>query len=171
MANNKQTVFLPLEDVESEHCALIVDKGLSQVKGIEKHKVELNNNRAEITVNDTNTIVEAIKTIKDLGYGVTTVKASFPVLHMTCASCANSAESMAKSVEGVLSASVNYATATLTVEYLPNITNATLLQKAIQSVGYDLLIEDENKQQETLEAIHEKKFKALKQNALIMTKK
>ncbi|MBP8115711.1 MAG: copper-translocating P-type ATPase [Chitinophagaceae bacterium] len=163
MANNKQTVFLPLEDVESEHCALIVDKGLSQVKGIEKHKVELNNNRAEITVNDTNTIVEAIKTIKDLGYGVTTVKASFPVLHMTCASCANSAESMAKSVEGVLSASVNYATATLTVEYLPNITNATLLQKAIQSVGYDLLIEDENKQQETLEAIHEKKFKALKQ--------
>lgn len=79
--------------------------------------------------------------------------------YMTCASCANSAESMAKSVEGVLSASVNYATATLTVEYLPNITNATLLQKAIQSVGYDLLIEDENKQQETLEAIHEKSLK------------
>lgn len=87
MANNKQTVFLPLEDVESEHCALIVDKGLSQVKGIEKHKVELNNNRAEITVNDTNTIVEAIKTIKDLGYGVTTVKASFPVLHDLCLLC------------------------------------------------------------------------------------
>ena len=41
-------------------------------------------------------------------------------------------------------------------------TDAAKLQKAVQSIGYDLLIEDETKQQETLEAIHEKKFKQLK---------
>jgi copper-(or silver)-translocating P-type ATPase len=62
----------------------------------------------------------------------------------------------------VLSARVNFATGNLTVEYLINMTNAVKLQKAVQSVGYDLLVEDENKQQETLEAIHEKKFKQLK---------
>ena len=32
---NKEIIYLPLEDVESEHCALIVEKGLAQVKGIE----------------------------------------------------------------------------------------------------------------------------------------
>lgn len=163
---NKQTVFLPLEDVESEHCAMIVDKGLAQVKGIESHKVELNNRRAEITVNSTEVIPQAVKAVRDLGYGVTTVKANFPVLQMTCASCAISTESIAKSVEGVISASVNFATATLSVEYLPNITNATLIQKAVQSIGYDLLIEEENKQQETLEAIHAEKFKKLKRKTL-----
>lgn len=167
MANpNKQTLFLPLENVESEHCALIVDKGIAQVKGIESHKVELNNHRAEITVNNAEVIPEAVKAIRDLGYGVTTVKANFPVLHMTCASCAISTESITKSVEGVISASVNFATATLTVEYLPNITNATSIQKAVQSIGYDLLIEEEKKQQETLEAIQQNKHKILKEKTI-----
>ncbi len=160
--NNEQTIYLPLEDVESEHCALIVDKGLAQVKGIDTHKVELNNSRAAITVSNTEAIPEAVKAIKDLGYGVTTVKQSFPVLNMTCASCAVSAESGVKYEPGVINASVNFATATLSVEYLPDMTNPLALQKAVQSIGYDLLIEDESTQQETLEAIHEKKFKALK---------
>ena len=167
MANhNKQTIILPLEDVESEHCAMIVDNGLAQVKGIENHKVELNNRRAEITVNSTEVIPQAVKAVRDLGYGVTTVKANFPVLHMTCASCAISTESITKSVEGVINASVNFATSTLSVEYLPNITNSTLIQKAVQSIGYDLLIEEENKQQETLETIHAEKFKKLKKKTI-----
>jgi len=160
--NNKEIIYLPLEDVESEHCALIVEKGLAQVKGVETHKVELNNRRAAITVTDTEAVGEAVKAIKELGYGVSTVKNSFPVLGMTCASCAGSVESIVKYQEGVVNASVNFATGNLTVEYLPNMTDATKLQKAVQSIGYDLLIEDETKQQETLEAIHEKKFKQLK---------
>ncbi|MBX3241979.1 MAG: copper-translocating P-type ATPase [Chitinophagaceae bacterium] len=159
---DKQTIYLPLENVESEHCALIVEKGLAQVKGVETHKVELNNRRAAITVKEAENVSDAVKAIKDLGYGVTTVKKTFPVLGMTCASCAGSAESIVKYEPGVVDASVNFATGNLTLEYLPNMTNATILQKAVQGVGYDLLIEDETKQQETLEAIHEKKFKKLK---------
>jgi len=164
--NNKEIIYLPLEDVESEHCALIVEKGLAQVKGVETHKVELNNRRAAITVAETEAVSEAVKAIKELGYGVSTVKNSFPVLGMTCASCAGSTESIVKYQEGVVNASVNFATGNLTVEYLPNMTDATKLQKAVQSIGYDLLIEDETKQQETLEAIHEKKFKQLKTKTL-----
>ncbi len=160
--NNKETIYLPLEDVESEHCALIVEKGLAQVKGIETHKVELNNRRAAITVDNSAAIGAAVKAIKDLGYGVSTVKHTFPVLGMTCASCAGSVESIVKHQEGVIEASVNFATGNLTVEYLLNMTDATKLQKAIQSIGYDLLVEEENKQQKTLEAIHAEKFQKLK---------
>ncbi len=160
--NNKEIIYLPLEDVESEHCALIVEKGLAQVKGISTQKVELNNRRAAITVDNSEVVSEAVKAIKALGYGVSTVKNTFPVLGMTCASCAGSAESIVKYQEGVVDASVNFATGNLTVEYLPNMTDATKLQKAVQSVGYDLLVEDETKQQETLEAIHAEKFQKLK---------
>ena len=152
--SNSEPIYLPLENVESEHCALIVEKGLAQVKGIESHKVELNNRRAAITVGDNEVVSEAVKAVKDLGYGVTTVKGSFPVLGMTCASCAGSAESIVKHQPGVVNASVNFATGNLTVEYLPNMTDAPTLQKAVQSVGYDLLVEDESTQQETLETIH-----------------
>ncbi len=161
-----EPVFLPLEGVESEHCALITDKGLARVKGVLTHKVELNNNRAVITVDDPSVIPEAVQAVRDLGYGVTTVKKSFPVLHMTCASCAVSAESMVKSVAGVIGATVNFASALLSVEYLPNITSPLLIQQAVQSIGYDLLIEDETAQQETLEAIHQRKFSQLKRKTI-----
>lgn len=167
MATKNKAIFhLPLENVGSEHCALIVEKGLSQVEGIETHAVELNNHRAVITVNDIEVVQKAVNEIKDLGYGVTTLKKTFPVLGMTCASCAGSTESIVKYVPGVLSSSVNFATGNLTVEYLPNMTNPKELQKAVQSIGYDLFLENENDQQETLESIHAQKFKKLKTKTL-----
>ncbi|MDV3793643.1 heavy metal translocating P-type ATPase [Elizabethkingia anophelis] len=164
--SNKGIIYLPLEDVESEHCALIVEKGLEQVKGTENHKVELNNRRAVITVNNNEVIADAVKAVKDLGYGVTTTKATYPVLGMTCVSCAGSAENIVKNESGVVNASVNFATGNLSVEYLPNMTNTIQLQKAVLSGGYDLLIEDESTQHETLEAIHNRKFKLLKKKTL-----
>ncbi|WP_336837521.1 heavy metal translocating P-type ATPase [Sphingobacterium siyangense] len=158
----KDTVYLPLEDVESEHCASIVEKGLAQIKGLASYRVELNNHRAVIVPKDSEAVVSSVKTIKDLGYGVSTLTKTFPVLGMTCASCASSAESMAKYERGVVNASVNFATGNLTVEYLPNITDHLKIQKAVQAGGYDLLIEDESTQQETLEVIHAAKFHQLK---------
>ncbi|WP_409416590.1 heavy metal translocating P-type ATPase [Flavobacterium sp. PS2] len=164
--NSKETIFIPLENVDSEHCALIVEKGLAEVKGVETHKVEVNNRRAAITVKGNETVGNAVKAIKNLGYNVPTVKNTFPVLGMTCASCAGSAESIVTYELGVVDASVNFATGNLTVEYLPNLTDANKLQKAMQAVGYDLLIVDETKQQESLEAIHAEKFKKLKNKTI-----
>lgn len=90
------------------------------------------------------------------------LKENLPVLGMSCAACAGSAESIIRQQEGVVNASVNFATGNLTVEYQSNITNSEKLQKALQSGGYDLLLEDESRQQETLEAIQAEKFKQLK---------
>ncbi|WP_218843391.1 heavy metal translocating P-type ATPase [Winogradskyella wichelsiae] len=93
------------------------------------------------------------------------IKVSFPVLGMTCASCAVSAETIAQSVKGVNEASVNYASARLSVTYNTEETNAEAIQKAVQSIGYDLLIEDNDEQQDTLEAINKKAYQQLKQKA------
>lgn len=90
------------------------------------------------------------------------VKETLPVLGMSCAVCAGSAQSIIQQQEGVLAASVNFATGHLTVQYQAHITDSSQLQKALQSGGYDLLIEDLSTQQETLEAIHEAKFQQLK---------
>ncbi|HEY1010058.1 MAG TPA: cation transporter, partial [Daejeonella sp.] len=88
-------IILPLVDVESEHCALIVDKGLSKVPGITNHKVELNNHRAILETADPQEVIpQAVAAIRDLGYGVDTIKKTFPVTGMSCASCAASVESM-----------------------------------------------------------------------------
>ncbi|MGS4345015.1 heavy metal translocating P-type ATPase [Myroides odoratus] len=162
MTNKNQTIYLPVEEVNSEHCALVVEKGLAQVKGLESAKVELNNQRVALAVKDPEVIGEVVKKVRDLGYGVPTVKQTFPVLGMTCASCAGSAESIVGYEAGVVEAAVNFATGNLTVEYVPTLTNATQLQQALQGAGYDLLVVEEAAQQESLEAIHAEKFKQLK---------
>ena len=159
---NEQPIYIPLEGVESEHCSLIVDNALKSIAGIQTHRVELNNQRAVITSGKEGIIPEAVKTIRDLGYGVTTVKSTIPVLQMTCASCAVSVESMIKSLPGVVSASVNFATTTVSVEYLPNMVHVDDMKAAVQSIGYDLLVEEKAKEQESLDAIHEQKFRQLR---------
>ena len=155
-------LLIPLEGVESEHCALIVDNGISKLKGIEAHRVELNNKRAVIQTTRPETLTEAVNTIRDLGYDVTTVKKSFPVLQMTCASCAVSVESILKSQQGVITASVNYANASVSVEFIPGMVQAEGLRKAVQSIGYDLLIDESASNNETVENIHQEKFARLK---------
>ena len=72
-----------------------------------------------------------------------TVKKTFPVTGMSCASCAVSVESMLKSQEGVEDAGVNYATQSAWAVFYEDQVKPAALQKAIQSIGYDLIIEEE----------------------------
>ncbi len=165
--SNNNSIYLPLENVESEHCALIVDKGLSKVEGISSHKIELNNNRVFIEgKNISELIPKAVKKIRDLGYNVVTVKKSFPVLNMTCASCANSTQEILGMQPGVISASVNYANAIATVEYIPTITEAHKLKAALQSGGYDLMIDESEEAKDSLEEFHAQNHKRLKRKTL-----
>ncbi|MES2618753.1 MAG: heavy metal translocating P-type ATPase [Bacteroidota bacterium] len=165
--SNKNSVYLPLEDVGSEHCALIVDKGLGKVEGISAHKVELNNNRAVIEGDDMSTIIpKAVKEIRDLGYNVSTVKKQFPVISMTCASCANSTEQILAMQPGVVAASVNYANAIATIEYIPTLINPHQLKEALQSVGYDLMIDESDEAKDTLTEIQSQHLSALKQRTI-----
>jgi Cu2+-exporting ATPase len=162
MATNNNEFRIPLEGVESEHCALIVDNGLKKLKGVGSHRVELNNRQAVIQSNNQDAVSDAVKIIRDLGYGVTTVKKSFPVLQMTCASCAVSVESMLKAQAGVVEASVNYANAKVSVEFIPSFVKVESLRKAVQSIGYDLLIDESTSGDETIEHIQKENFIKLK---------
>jgi len=162
MATNNNEFRIPLEGVDSEHCALIVDNGLKKLNGIESHRVELNNKEVIIKTKYQETVSEAVKAIRDLGYGVTTVKNSFPVLQMTCASCAVSVESIIKSQAGVIDANVNYANAKILVEFIPSLVQVESLRKAVQSIGYDLLIDESASANDNVEYIQQEKFIKLK---------
>ncbi|MBA4853439.1 heavy metal translocating P-type ATPase [Emticicia sp. BO119] len=165
--NKNITLEIPLEGVESEHCALIVDKGLSKVQGVLSHKVELNNNKAVITSSPDNSILtNAVKEIRDLGYDVTTVKKNLAVSNMTCASCASSVQSILENQEGVISANVNYANATAHIEYIPTLVDANQLKAALQSIGYDLLVDESEEAKDELEKAREKNFDLLKKKTL-----
>jgi P-type Cu2+ transporter len=163
----QELLSIPLEGVESEHCALIVDKGLNELEAVTTHKVELNNSRALINeVKAFNVLPGAVKKIRGLGYDVPTVKKTFPVLQMTCASCAISVQTMLESARGVVDVSVNYANSEAAVEYVPSLTDPKALQAVIRSIGYDLMIDESESAQDSLEELHRERFRKLRTKTL-----
>ncbi len=86
------------------------------------------------------TVTETKETAKTPMAGAATVKRNFPVLEMSCASCAVSVETMLAAQPGVVSAAVNYANASANVEYAPSVVRPDDLKKAVQSAGYDLVV-------------------------------
>lgn len=145
METSTDKIEIPLTGVNSEHCALIIDKGLSELVGVEKHKVDFNNEKATVEIDRKRTgLPEIVKTIRDLGYDVASIKKTFPVTGMTCASCAASTQSILSMQKGVVSASVNYANTEATVEFFPDVVTPQEMKTALQSVGYDLIIDEQN---------------------------
>lgn len=160
---DENEVFIPLENVESEHCALIVDNGLSRLKEVSAHNVEVNNRRARISSDKLHVAIpEAVREIRSLGYNVPTVKKTFPVLGMSCASCANSIQETLQHKPGVVEGTVNYANATASVEFIPSLVTAQQLKSSIQAAGYDLVVEEGDEVKASLEEYHKEKFASLK---------
>ncbi|MDX3916864.1 copper-translocating P-type ATPase [Olivibacter sp. SDN3] len=86
---------------------------------------------------------------------------SLPVLGMTCAACAVSVESMVKSLFGVNNAEVNYATQTVKVAYDPTTVQPNKFREAVQSIGYDLVL-DMERGKEVQEEAQKNQYKTLK---------
>ncbi len=158
MATENNEILIPLEGVESEHCALIVDNSIGRLRGVKSHRVELNNKRAVIQTTSKETVREAVKQIRDLGYDVSTVRKSFPVLEMTCASCASGVESLIHSQPGVVEATVNYASAKALVEFIPGQLNIEDLRNAVRGIGYNLIIDEEDTAHSLVENIQQEKL-------------
>jgi P-type Cu2+ transporter len=159
-------IKLPVTGMESEHCALIVDKTLAKDAGILSHKVELNNRQALIEIDESKTSLDkVVASIRDVGYDVPTVKKSYPVTGMTCASCAVSAESIVKSQPGVIHANANFANTSLQVEFVPDIISPSQIKQAVQSIGYDIIL-DETNAQGLKEEAHKKHYLHLKSQVI-----
>lgn len=75
-----------------------------------------------------------------------------PVLGMSCATCAVSVESVLNSTPGIESAAVNFAAQTVQVEYNNQAVTPLDMQKAVQTVGFDLIVEVENAAEKQTEA-------------------
>ncbi|MDW7692141.1 heavy metal translocating P-type ATPase [Flammeovirgaceae bacterium SG7u.111] len=88
----------------------------------------------------------------------------FPVTGMSCAVCASSVESILSSTEGVLKASVNFASSSVLVEY-EETTSKEGLQNALREIGYDLIIETEDPVR-TQEALQRKQYESVKKRTL-----
>ena len=100
------------------------------------------------------------------------IKNTYPVLGMSCASCAARVDKTLNSLPGVYQATVNYATAVAQVEYNPEVCSDATLQSAVQDAGYDLLVdtgEDVADKAEEIRLIRYRKIKRRTMAALLLS--
>lgn len=162
METKEELLEVPLIGVSSEHCALIVDQGIGKLQGVKSHRVDFNNEKAILELDEIKTpLHEVVRAVRDLGYGVVTTKKEFPITGMSCAGCAVSVESMLKSQKGVIQAAVNFANNTALVEFIPGAADPLAFKQAVQSIGYDIALEQDDGK-DIKEEIHQKFYQSLK---------
>ena len=62
---------------------------------------------------------------------------------MHCASCANSIQSATRSISGVASSNVNFATEEVVIEFDKKKTSSSAIQKVIKDIGYEAILPDQ----------------------------
>lgn len=90
----------------------------------------------------------------------------FPVLGMSCASCAARVGKTLQQMEGLESAEVNYATGTVRVTFADDQVSAQAMKAAVQAAGYDLLVEEREDLSQQVDEAHEKTYRQLKWRTL-----
>lgn len=77
---------------------------------------------------------------------------TFPVTGMSCANCAANIErTLNKKVEGVVLASVNFASERLTVEYDPSLVSLDGIVSEVRKIGFDLVVAKEGEEEDAEE--------------------
>ena len=109
-------------------------------------------------------IQEIVSKLRNGGGEIKSVKKSFPVMNMTCAACASSSKNVLSFVPGVLDVAVNFANGKAMIEYLPEHSNPTKMKSALNEIGFDLLIEEKESSQESLEQLQQERYKKLKRD-------
>ena len=94
------------------------------------------------------------------------IKQTFPVLGMSCASCAARVDKTLNSQPGVQEASVNYASATAQVTYDAEVCSPLVLKAVVQHAGYDLLIDAQEDVVDEAEKAHLARYESLKKRTL-----
>lgn len=94
------------------------------------------------------------------------VTKQFPVTGMSCASCAANIQTRLNRQNGILSASVNLATESVSVEFDQSVVEPQDLKDAVTSIGYDLIIDESENAKEELENLQLKRYRSMKRRTV-----
>ena len=94
------------------------------------------------------------------------IKNTYPVLGMSCASCAARVDKTLNGLPGVYQATMNYATAVAQVEYNPEVCSDATLQSAVQDAGYDLLVDTGEDVADKAEEIRLTRYRKIKRRTV-----
>jgi len=162
-------IDIPVTGMTCAACTAAIERALPKIEGIKGAVVNFPAERAAVEFADPKNPVQLqtiIDSIKDEGYGVSTIKVEFAVKGMTCAACVGAVERALKELYGVLTVTVNLAAEKASVEYIPTIVGFEDFRRIIKEAGYSAeqiteeFVDREREQRE-------REFQALKRQFIV----
>src|SRR5437016_2941404 len=133
----KARIVLPIEGMSCASCAATVQQALQELNGVTQAAVNFATARAAVDYDDTQTnVAQLVQTVRVAGYncGKATVTIAIADLHYA-PSVAPLEQELAR-VPGVIKVAANQATECVTVEYIPGVTTAEALERAVETTGF-----------------------------------
>ncbi len=125
-------------------CAKRIERVTQKITGVSTSSVNFSTEKLAIEFDEQKVTMPVIKdSIRKAGYDVVEKPVDkeiiIPIQGMTCAACANRIEKVVTKLEGVSSASVNFATEKLTAKYNPEQVRISEIKQTIAKAGYQAL--------------------------------
>ncbi len=153
---------LPVTGMTCANCAATIERNLKKLPTAANVNVNLASERATLEFDPaTLSQAEVIARIEKAGYGVAVAEAVLPIKRLSDDNDARRLEKALSKLEGVLSASVTFATEKAVVKYIPTLVSQGDLRSAISSSGFEAVIaegnvEDAERQAREKEINHQK---------------
>ncbi|CCK78304.1 heavy metal translocating P-type ATPase [Desulfobacula toluolica] len=152
---NKQNLTIPITGMSCTNCSANIERTVGKLDGVTEATVNFAAEQAMISFDsDKIRTTDIVHKIHDLGFKVPVSTKELPITGMSCVNCAANIErTLNKKVRGVVSASVNFASEQLLVDYIPSIVSLDTIVSEIKKIGFDLIVADEDQNEEDVEEI------------------
>ncbi|MEK6753835.1 MAG: heavy metal translocating P-type ATPase [Chloroflexota bacterium] len=130
-------IELPVSGLPIKEHSTHLESVLRALDGVGEVKVNATTNRLEVQYDAQKVHVsKLVSAVKSIGFQIGGAKVKIGIENLRCASCVKFIEDELKATQGVLNATVNIATQEASVDYLPQNTTLSELNKAIETWGY-----------------------------------
>src|SRR5438445_650916 len=133
----KARIVLPIEGMSCASCAATVQQALQELNGVTQAAVNFATARAAVDYDDTQTnVAQLVQTVRAAGYNCGKAAVTIAIADLHYAPSVAPLEQELARVPGVIKVAANQATESVTVEYVPGVTTAEALERAVEAVGF-----------------------------------
>ena len=140
----EKTLSLPVVGMTCANCATNIERSVRKLDGVQEASVNFASERVTLTYDGSLlNMDDIVGRIRKAGYDVPQQTVDLAITGMDCVNCAQNVERALKKVDGVLDATVNFATEHALVTLAANVPREELVS-AVEKAGYSVVqAEDE----------------------------
>lgn len=145
MSTAARTFEFPVSGLTCAGCVRRATQAIEKADGVTEASINLANEQAKVVGTSVLAAEDIAAQLKQAGYPARTEQFEFNLTGMHCASCVSKVEKALSAELGVISARVNLAAETATVESLAGMVNVKQLIAASKNAGYEAKLKSENR--------------------------